>query len=384
MKLKTIILGVIKSRFSPLLLLITLGCAYLRVTTFLQSTNTLLTSDVYIRSSRSIFEYALDKNYRVKETSEWHEVYTVTEHSAYERIQKKRLLIATLVSSHKINTSLIERNFKHIVPWGDLIVVLFGSNVSTKHIHFSDGNATEKVIVSKYAQPIEDIVKERVENRQFTEIKWASVDYDIHPKPLLYLELLDYVEQYESIMVIDDDILLDTLNIPKLLEKLACVKPLVSQTAVKSKPNRYVPYLNYDARFTEKNYISSTFVEMQCPIFNSKYFKYFTENYIKPMIGPIALLGSDNGMDNIWCQIARHYSARYKGHTNDFCVVFADQHVLHLNLQTSRLMGDSHPQQRLRNKELAHLFFRKFQTNFTFGSIAKPELKRFPAKCEKN
>ena len=355
----------------------------MRVTTFLQSTNTLLISDVYIRSSRSIFEYSLDKNYRVKETSEWPEVYTVTEHSAYERIQKKRLLIATLVHTHKINTSLIERNFRHIVPC-DLIVVLFGSIVSTKHIHFSDGNETERVIVSKHAQPIDDIVKERVENRQFTEIKWASVDYDIHPKPLLYLELLDYVEQYESIMVIDDDLLLDTLNVSKLLEKLACVEPLISQTAVKSKPNRYVPYLNYDARFTEKNYISSTFVEMQCPIFNSKYFKYFTENYIKPMIGPIALLGSDNGMDNIWCQIARHYSARYKGHTNDFCVVFADQHVLHLNLQTSRLMGDSYPQQRLRNKELAHLFSRKFQTNFTFGSIAKAELKRFPAKCEKN
>lgn len=328
-------------------------------------------TDEYVLSARNVFNYTISENFNLDTMN------SILDNSIYRGKKKNRLLIAMLVNTNNLNTQVIERNYEHTAAWCDFILVSFGTatyDISQK--------VKEKIMV-KHARSIETIVEENVVNKQISKMKLASLDHTTHPKPLLYLELLDYVDDYENLMIIDDDVLLDGLDFPRLLKQLDCIAPLVSQSAVKGGPKRYVPFLNYDDnRFTEKEYISSGFIEMQCPIFNSDYFKYFVEHCIKPMIGPIVLLGSDNGIDNIWCQVASRYSSRH-GYINDACVVFVDQYVNHLNFQTSRLIHSDYSHQALRDKELVYLFIKNYKSYFIFGNISKAKVKKFiPELCQ--
>jgi len=216
------------------------------------------------------------------------------------------------------------------------------------------------------------------------------INQQFYPKPIMHLQLLPYIKDYEYIWMVDDDISFEGINFNKYFDILKYgflpyPAPLISQAPIYDNTQRY-KYLNNNKwnTTTTKNVkiVASKFIEVQSPLINADFFVWFVETVITPMIEAFALLGTDDGMDNIWCGAAKFYAENYLNvkanrsnletidDYNSCAIVLGGQSIRHFNKASSReglndyefkVIHQNH------RKHIAYILAMKFRPWFIFG-----------------
>jgi hypothetical protein len=217
-----------------------------------------------------------------------------------------------------------------------------------------------------------------------------SINQQFYPKPIMHLQLLPYIKDYEYVWMIDDDISFEGIHFNKYFDILKSgflpyPGPLISQAPIYDNTQRY-KYLNnnkWNTTITKNvKIVASKFIEVQSPLINADFFIWFVETVITPMIEVFALLGTDDGMDNIWCGAAKFYAENYldvKANRsnsktiddyNSCAIVLSGESIRHFNKASSReglndyefkVIHQNH------RKHIAYILAMKFRPWFIFG-----------------
>ena len=148
------------------------------------------------------------------------------------------------------------------------------------------------------------------------QVKKSKVTLKTIPKPVLYMELLPYLPQYESVLLVDEDVSLFKFNFNITSAIWNCAfypqpRPLIAQVLV-SEGTQYFDYVFFNSwKSGVKNTIyaaETVFIEQQAPLFDSVFFGWFLENVVKPTLPKAIETGSDWGTDIIWCSAAYMYA----------------------------------------------------------------------------
>ena len=140
------------------------------------------------------------------------------------------------------------------------------------------------------------------------------------PKPLMYRALLPLLPRYKRAWLLDSDISLASFPLQRFFALLACAsgaspahpvliaQPVIQQdtqdfplfnlgswTAAAASAPAPVLAIRYDT------------VEQQAPLFDAAFLAWFTRHLIEPHRPLFLRLGSDWGLDDVWCRAAREY-----------------------------------------------------------------------------
>ena len=129
----------------------------------------------------------------------------------------------------------------------------------------------------------------------------------VYPKPILYLQLLALVDDYERIWLIDEDISLNNINIDRMISAFkksfsssGSVHPLITQPLLSNEDTK--EYFKERFSSTWKEYLDEDsfamvdFVEIMAPIFDSQYLKWLIQNVIVDILPQMYFYRSDNGI----------------------------------------------------------------------------------------
>ena len=141
----------------------------------------------------------------------------------------------------------------------------------------------------------------------------------VYPKTFQYTYLLNILSKYRRIWLLDSDISLQGFNPDRFFRIIECafeVQPIIAQPLIKSamkeyggKPQSY-KYLNEQYWETDRSSVdaaATSFVEIQAPLLDSKYFQWFITRIVIPMLAPSHYLGADWGFDSLFCPTAALY-----------------------------------------------------------------------------
>ena len=125
------------------------------------------------------------------------------------------------------------------------------------------------------------------------------------PKALLYFDLLPFITNYQYILLVDEDVSIESFNFKLYEHILRCSfyplpPPMISQGLIS---DEFIPFPFFKpTTWKEKPFLSTetNLIEQQIPIMNSLFFGWFVENIIYPSI-PMIL---ENG--NTWVTISYH------------------------------------------------------------------------------
>lgn len=147
----------------------------------------------------------------------------------------------------------------------------------------------------------------------------------VYPKPLLYMELLPFLQDYRRVFLIDEDISLFKFDYKIFSAVWNCGfypahPPLITQALV-SEGTQWFPYVHFDKwKEGRKSLIwaaESVFIEQQAPLLDSVFFHWLLEFVLKPTLTLSLQTGSDWGTDIVWCYAAYHYAREILGVTEE-------------------------------------------------------------------
>ena len=306
----------------------------------------------------------------------------------YKNTKTKRLLCVTYMKARWESLETLTNNMMYTSNQKacDWAVIAYGGNPillsALNNISHSIG------VTLIYADMVTDA---KVFLKKFW--KHDNIEYineQFYPKPIMHLQLLPFISEYEYLWMVDDDISFEGIDFNEYFNILKCgfhphPAPLVSQAPIYDNTQRY-KYLNnnkWNSTSTKNvKIVASKFVEVQSPVINVDFFIWFIDTAITPMIEMFALLGTDDGMDNIWCGAAKFYAHYYLGiqnitdsiggsdDYNSCAIVLGGQSIRHFNKASSREGLNEYEYKVIHQnhrKHIAYMLAVKFRSWFIFG-----------------
>ncbi|RYH20975.1 hypothetical protein EON65_21895 [archaeon] len=190
----------------------------------------------------------------------------------------------------------------------------------------------------------------------------------LYAKESQLIVLLPHLFHYEYVWTLDGDLGFHTLNVTRFHRIHMCAfhtPPLVSQPLIQQSTQFYRYLLRRSWGHT--NTLASTvgFVELQASYFHTHYLEWFILAFIVPLANPMYILGSDWGVDEMYCTAARQYKAIMVSHnattTDPLCaVIVGNMGIHHNNLKTiKKVMGGRDTHLHL-NYALMHIVHKMF------------------------
>lgn len=139
-------------------------------------------------------------------------------------------------------------------------------------------------------------------------LKHHPYNIKFFPKPLLLMNLIPIAANYDYVWFFDDDIFIHGFDINRFLRNLHCAfdqPPVIAQPLVHDNTQIYW-YFNYDPWKAHPGVIAheTKFIEMQTPVFNGEFLKFYLSKIISRLLWPLHILGVDWGFDNTFCSMA--------------------------------------------------------------------------------
>lgn len=197
-------------------------------------------------------------------------------------------------------------------------------------------------------------------------------------KPVLLNRILPFTLHYERVWLLDEDIDLSGFSFPvyqALLTSLNKPTPLLLQILSRDADHYCHPLqlVNWNETELKKSQMIPTrFVEMQAPIVETAFLRWFMLFVLEPVVEGMSLLTADFGLDNIWCHAATQYNALKYGEDTDriACAVIVDKFISygHKNLGKTRRRQDitKYEEYELHNHLLVLLMAERFRDWFEF------------------
>eukprot|EP01039_Chlorochromonas_danica_P005858 gene5858-6451_t len=193
-------------------------------------------------------------------------------------------------------------------------------------------------------------------------------------KAAMLMLLLRTLPYYEYVWTLDGDISLTSLDIDKfhLIHRCAFRKPpLVSQPLI-HQPTQFYRYL-YRRSWGHSSILANTvgFIELQAAMFHARFLEWFILAFIVPLLTTMYILGSDWGIDELYCTAARQYLATAVSHnatlTDPICaVIVGNMDVHHIDEKLiKRAMGgnDIHLHLNYAHMGIVRYYFPSFCSN---------------------
>jgi hypothetical protein len=134
-------------------------------------------------------------------------------------------------------------------------------------------------------------------------------------KPLLYHRLLPYLQSYEKLWLLDEDISIEGFNFERYFGIWNCAfhqdspAPCITQPLMIGK--ELAPFGNNGWKVFNDSIIAvkSAWIEQQAPILDAQFFSWFTLYFISPLYNEILKAKSDVGHDFTWCGAAKLWNS---------------------------------------------------------------------------
>lgn len=269
------------------------------------------------------------------------------------------LLCVTFVKGDNESLDLLKRKLVKCNNWG---LFVYGNTVNASlfddfrsqlifikaniNIVFFEYNISRYEVLLKYSK----------QNYTLDELLTIPYNKQIFPKPMMIALLSTALDRFKYVWIFDEDIHFDdNFDVQRLLRFIKCSfnnsQPLISQPLIYDNTQTY-DFLNEvswrDERFLDMTlYAAQTrFIEIQAPIFDSMYLKWYIENVLSEILLPAHILGADWGIDSLFCETARSYQNEWEisfhGHStssigaNPVCAVILHKNtsVRHFNVKS--------------------------------------------------
>ena len=193
-------------------------------------------------------------------------------------------------------------------------------------------------------------------------------------KPLLYHRLLPYLQSYEKLWLLDEDISIVGFNFERYFGIWNCAfhqdspAPCITQPLLIGK--ELAPFgINGWKLFNDSIIaVKSAWIEQQAPILDAQFFSWFTLYFISPLYDEIMKAKTDVGHDFTWCGAAKWWNSIKADAMNSSsmdpnpacAVILGDTPIIHKDFQT---IYDWHKNTSDWNQRSAELF-RSYEAHF--------------------
>ena len=193
-------------------------------------------------------------------------------------------------------------------------------------------------------------------------------------KPLLYHKLLPYLQSYEKLWLLDEDISIEGFNFERYFGIWNCAfrqdspAPCITQPLLIGK--ELAPFGNNGWKIFNDSIIAvkSAWIEQQAPILDAQFFSWFTLYFISPLYSEIVKAKSDVGHDFTWCGAAKLWNSIKSDAMNSSsmdpnpacAVILGDNPITHKDFQT---INDWHKNTSEWNQRSVSLF-NSYQAHF--------------------
>lgn len=243
---------------------------------------------------------------------------------------RKPLLCGVFTTSSGKHTPTLLRNMQLTENICDWAVILYDGDES----ELCQGKIKERSVLCKRNA---DSLKKRTK-------KIGDYSFTLSlPKTAMYSDFLPVVENYERVLLFDEDISADGFNVKNFFKAWDCITeypPMVSQPLI-FESTQYFRWVN--ANFWEKKFLKDIYlneilyIEQQIPAFDAKFFQWFTASVISRVKTDIINNGADWGQDRTWCPAGRAYAQLVLGFPESYSPCNMYPHsgsVHHLNGKT--------------------------------------------------
>jgi hypothetical protein len=237
--------------------------------------------------------------------------------------------------------NVLKLNFKSSGYSCDWAIIAYSGNVTVLEDACEYGKELGINIVHCHiAPPLRKVINQYKAIK--STVKRKSTNY---PKAFLYLLLYSVSKEYERVWVLDNDILIAETNITAALETLLCARnshnyiSLISQPLIEGVTNFVEGTRQYWGHAKDKCLATSNFIEIMAPIFEATFFRWFLDAVVVPLIEPFYVLGSDWGLDTIWCGAALYYHTelfKKEPKVDGACTLLLSHQIKHLDLKSAR------------------------------------------------
>jgi len=243
-------------------------------------------------------------------------------------------------------------------------------------------------VIKDYAEPSAAEQLIHINDTEFIRsgLKLYSQTQLILAKPVIYREVLSYLQDYSFIFLLDSDIVVNTpyfdFNLTRHIVTHGYPRPLmVAQPLLTG--NVSFPHIFGHTRWRNSTYsdyaaVGCSFIEQQALIIDARFFGW----YIRAILNPIVILHlvymSSWGWDNILCSAAKSYSKFVLHETTDsslspICAILVSQTVHHAD--TKALQKTEHFE--LAGHKMLQLYQRRYpswyiDTDMIWSSEADP------------
>lgn len=190
-------------------------------------------------------------------------------------------------------------------------------------------------------------------------------------KASMLISLLNRCTAYQYVWTLDGDISLHDYDVHRFFQYQQCAfasPPMVAQPLI-YEPTQFYRYL-YRWSWGHSSILVHTvgFVELQAAFFNAQFLEWFIVSFIIPLLSPMHILGSDWGLDEMYCTAAKQFKALTVSHASSMqdpicAVVIGGMAVHHNNTKTiKRAMGgkDYHLHLNYALMRIVHSHFRSY------------------------
>ena len=155
------------------------------------------------------------------------------------------------------------------------------------------------------------------------------------------MQIIPYARKYNYVWLLDSDITFERFQIEEYFNTMRGLpqSPLLLQPVVGTNDRPHTKLNeNYYAKKSVPGHIApSNIIEIMLPMIDSAFLVWFSNFFIKPMVGIAYAVSGDFGSDLIWCRASALYLEigldvkDYKTRANAACIVITHTPIQHLD-----------------------------------------------------
>ena len=161
------------------------------------------------------------------------------------------------------------------------------------------------------------------------------------PKSFLLMQIIPYARKYNYVWLLDSDITFEQFQIDEYFNTMRNLpqSPLLLQPVVgtNDRPHTKLNENYYASKSVPGHIAPSNIIEIMLPMIDSAFLVWFSNFFIKPMLGIAYAVSGDFGSDLIWCRASALYLEigldvkDYKTRANAACIVITHTPIQHLD-----------------------------------------------------
>ena len=225
----------------------------------------------------------------------------------HKSIDPASVLCISFVEPSFKHLAVAEYNMKvssHLCDWGLM-------HVGTDHLNIMNAlerSATKNNVTLQFMEKSlnsEDVLRKFLPADDFAKVKQTLGPHFVSkaiPKTFLLLQVIPYARKYNYVWLLDADITFEEFQVDQYFQTMRSLpqSPLLLQPVIASndRPHDRLNKEYYDGMKNPKHIAPSNVIEMMLPMIDSGFLVWFSNFFVKPMMGIAYAMSGDFGSGN--------------------------------------------------------------------------------------